>query len=171
MENSLWNPDAISVPHEWHEFGLSIIETGIGLLDAGREQDLSLCLHQGATKISALKQDIKAALFPKEQAVAVSLGPGVKPFVDQGSSQIENQAVATILKKLKACWELKDRTAPDLDEDVLETVVLSSRDGRPGMDFNDAAEQTRVLPQPENIPGRETGFEEMEKTMVMTPKK
>lgn len=171
MENSLWNPDAISVPHKWHKFGLSIIETGIDLLDTGKEKDLNLCLHQGATKISALKQNIKAALFPKEQAVAVSLAPGVKPFVYQGSSQVENQAVATILKKLKACWELKDRTAPDLDEDVLETVVLSSQDGKPGMDFNNAIEKTRILPQPENIPGRETGFEEMEKTMVMTPKK
>ena len=170
MENCLWNPDEISVPHKWHEFGLRIIETGIDLLDARKEQGLSLCLYQAATKISALKQDIKEALFPKEQAEAVSLKPGVKPFVDQGPSQVENQAVATILKKLKACWELKDMAAPDLDEDVLETVVLSSRDSKPSMDFNDAAEKTRILLQPENIPGRETGFEEMEKTMILSPK-
>ena len=176
MENIFWNPDSRAIPQKWHEFGLKTILTGIALFDAGKEQDLKNDLNKLLYKIENLKQDVKEELFSKRMdtvsaAQNVVAGPmDVRPKEDTGhvQSQIENQAVSLILKKLKTKWAAQNEKFSDFDDDVLETVVLSSPEMDNDTDFDDTVEKTMIIPGPEIEQSMESEFNDMEKTVIIS---
>ena len=173
MENIFWNPDERSVPHKWNGFWLKTIEIGLSLFDPEKGQDLKLYLNQLAGKIAPLKQAVKEDLFSKgrEDVMPGPLKASHRTVTGQSPSQLEKIAVSTILKKLKTQWESKSAVSSN-DDDVLETVVLSSPDKKPDMDFNDATDvKTMIIsPASEKEPSKKSGFDDMEKTIILTPK-
>ncbi|MCD4721635.1 MAG: hypothetical protein K8S13_17495 [Desulfobacula sp.] len=177
MENILWNHGSGSIPQKWHEFGLKIILTGLTFFNAGKEQGLKDDLNQLIDRIVNLKQKVKEELFskgmetvPAGQKVAVS-STEVKSKQDAGQVQLrlEKQAISLILKKLKTKWSAQDENSLDLDDDVLETVVLSSREMDYDMDFDDNIEKTMIIPGPETELSKESGFNDMEETIIISP--
>jgi hypothetical protein len=183
MENIFWNPDTGVIPQKWHKFGLKTILTGLALFDAQKEQDLKDGLNKLLYKVENLKQEVKDELFSKEMVtapadqIAAAGSIEVKPEEveskensGQVKSRLENQAISLILKQLKIKWAVQNEKSLDVDDDdVLETVVLSSTEMENDTDFDGVDEKTMIIPGPETEQIRESGFNDMEETVIISP--
>lgn len=178
LENIFWTPRGVSLPEKWKQFWVRTLLTGVVFLKEANTKDLKSGLNQLIGQIGSLKQEIKEQLF-SPHSMAAPRDPGkTVPFPGdkrepETKSQGETQAIALILKQLKTKWGDKRVSLEDVEEDILETIVLSSPgEIQTNMEFD---EKTMALPGPET--GPETGpeaeigggsdFDEMEKTMVL----
>lgn len=194
MENIFWNPGLQSVPQKWYEFWSKIILMGLGFFNTEKDKDLPDQLNELINEIAALKKAVKEDLFSKapdtvlETPNAPLAQREAEAEADSDAAeeqvQLERKAISKILKKLKTQWEVQDNTPQDLDvqentpqdfdDDVLETVVLSSDDETPdgGFDdagFDDAIEETVIIDRLENKIVEDHGFDDLEETVIMSP--
>ncbi len=182
MENIFWDPEMMEVPGEWYTFWKKILLTGLYLFDTGNEKSLQEDLNQLRIEIETLKQEIKQELFSKdvyaEPSVQTCFQTSEEKEPESDGSQMQpeaddNMAIALILKKLKVNWAAENEKAVVLDDDVLETVVLSSGSMvstvPDEVDTDDEIEKTMIIPGPEQTPVVETGFDDMEKTVIISP--
>ncbi len=189
MENIFWDPNNAPTPQQkWTTFWSRILKMGMGFLNEKTEQDLKGSLNKFLNQIQMLKKDVKAELFSKNPETNLPGDTSVATQSEQvdppptettDPSAIENQAITRILKQLKKQWEAQETPTPDLDDDVLETVVLSSDDSEPNMDFDDTLDETVILRVPEKGSAavletthdqiENTGFDDMEKTVILSP--
>jgi len=175
MENVFWNPDLREVPREWYKIWKKILLTGFGFFDTGKDQNLKYDLKKLIIRIEDMKQEIKKELFSKDMAGEPMVQPLVKSAKEKKSqvnrsetqSSAKNQAIFLILKKLKARLADQYEKVPAPDDDVLETVVLSSRET--GTSVDDALEKTMMMPGVEQEPVVQNTLDDMDKTVVISP--
>ncbi len=124
LENIFWKPRAVLAPEKWKQFWLRTLLTGVDFLKQGNTKDLKTGLNQLIGQIGNLKQEIKENLF-STSPVAAPLNPGkTVPSAEDTSepetkSQLEEQAIALILKQLKTKWIDKSVSLENVEEDIL----------------------------------------------------
>ncbi len=175
LENIFWTPRGVSLPEKWKQFWLRTLITGVSFLKNGNTKNLKSGLNQLIDQIETLKQEIKEQLFSTHPIAApqdhVKPVPSAEDRIEPETKyQLEKPAIALILKQLKSKWIAKSASFEDVEDDILETIVLSSPEEiQTDMEF---VEKTIPLPRVETIPETETGslsdFDEMEKTIILS---
>jgi hypothetical protein len=163
-ENIFWNPEKNTLPEQWKTLWLRTLAMGARFLQP-HSRDLKTEMNRLLEELEKLKQTVKTRLFDvREVQDAPQTAPGSGMTAPVGLSKIDvrNQAVRSLLLQIRDKWQTEkwaaektaDSPGPDRrDEDVLETIVLSS--------------SGRKTPESASDPGSD--FDEMEKTVVMTP--
>lgn len=166
MENIFWHPDnRPELPPAWQAYGLEIIKLGLTIND----------LDSFTAGVSNLKQAVKNNLFFTEmECQSPEKKPAQEKYVPPLTSspdltEHDRQAIFQILNALKQKWETQQRRPQDEDDDVLETVVLTSPKKAP--EGPPALEETIVLqPRKEKAEKPEEADETvdtLEKTIIM----
>ncbi len=163
-DNIFWTPEKEKVPDQWQSLWLRTMAMGARFLQP-HSRDLKTEMNRLLEELEKLKQTVKIRLFAvREVQDAPQMVPEPGTTAPVGLSEIDarNQAVRSLLLRIRDKWQTEkgpaEKTAespgPDRrQEDVLETIVLSS--------------SGRKTPESVSDPGSD--FDEMEKTVVMTP--
>jgi hypothetical protein len=192
VENIFWHPENGTVSEQWHPLWLKTLAAGIRFFQP-HSQDLKTEVDTLLQDLDGLKQKVKISLFATRSAADEPLAAPKAQLTDHEvppGTQARKQAVRSLLLQLKDKWqaeEMKGDSDPGgQEEDVLETIVLSSPDKNvpesapdPGADFEDL-EKTVVL-TPDHMTGSDGGAEQndrffgenddLDKTVVISPKK
>ncbi|MCG8551655.1 MAG: hypothetical protein MI799_14740 [Desulfobacterales bacterium] len=205
-ENIFWTPAPAAIDPSWHDLWIQTINFAGSLIKEKERLDfpdfITYCLRQ----VNEISNAAKSELFNKDirikqdavMPVAGTAGPN-KPETISPATMEElhkdartNQAINTILKQLKAKWEKEASPAPHPDEDVMETLVLSSdqEEIKSSPDFPakknkwaedksmapspmadqhdfDQMQKTIIIDRPDNIDPSPSDFEDDQKTIVM----
>lgn len=156
LENIFWHPRAVSAPEEWHRFWLKTLFTGAVFLQDQHSWNLKTGIDALLQQIFDLKTLVKTQLFDtREIDVPLTVPESrAKKHEAPPRPRMYKQAVRSFLLQLKDKWEAQETAGGEmLEEDVLETIVLSSS----------------VKTIPGSDAGPEDGFDTLEKTVVMTP--
>ncbi len=152
MENIFWHPDnRPKLPPAWQAYGLEIIKLGLAIND----------LDSFTAGVSNLKQAVKNNLFFTAMECRSPESPEL--------TEHDRQAIFQILNALKQKWETQQRRPQDQDDDVLETVVLTSPEKTP--EEPPALEETIVLEpgkeKTEKAKETDETIDTLEKTIIM----
>ena len=167
-ENIFRHPGPVSMADSWHELWIRTIQFAGSLIKEKEILDfpgfISACIRQ----INDIQKAVKSELFSKD--LQITTDP-VVPVVDANQQPPQtatdtaqkdgrtNQAIAAILKRLKSKWENQVAPEPDEDEDIMETVVLSSSHG---------IKQPSDVPPPKRMDTADQNeFEQMQETVVL----
>jgi len=180
LENIFWNPRTVSAPPKWYRFWLKTLLSGAAFLKESNTQDLKEGLTQLLGEIGPLKQEVKEELFstqitamPKDHIISAPL-EGTQTILEKSAAeadvQLEERTIASILKQLKSSWINENPSSPvDLEDDVFETIVLSSpEETKPNTEFDDHNEKTMIISAPETKPDPVSDFDEMDETVVLS---
>jgi len=162
-ENIFWNPAHGPVLERWQRLWIETLSVGTRFLQP-HSRDLKTEVNILLEKMDGLKRRVKTRLFAVRQIEDTRLTvPESGPTEQSAPSEIQarKQAVRSLLLRLRDKWQADkpvEETAKDSgpavrEEDVLETIVLSS--------------SGRITP--ERVSDPVSDFEEMEKTVVITP--
>jgi hypothetical protein len=156
MENIFWHPAPVTISEEWQQLWLETMQTGAGFLHP-HTQDLKTEVDFLLDAVDGLKQRVKARLFATQTRDLPLPIPEPDPKKQENASDIEARmkAVRRLLVKIKNEWPAQETREPVSDvqeEDVLETIVLSSNDKR--------------VPKSQPIPTQD--LEDLDETVVLT---
>ncbi len=192
VENVFWHPENGTVSEQWHPLWLKTLAAGARFFQP-HSQDLKTEVDTLLQDLDGLKQKVKISLFSARSAgdePLADLKPQLTVHGVPPGTQARKQAVRSLLLKLKDKWEAEEiKAGPDpkiREEDVLETIVLSSSEKNrpesepdPGADFEDL--EKTVIMTPDHMTGSDRGAEQndrffgenddLEKTVVISPKK
>lgn len=164
VENIFWIPEKDRVPDQWQPLWLQTLAMGARFLQP-HSRELKTEMNRLLEELEELTQTVKTRLFAVrdvQEAPRTVPGPGATSSVDLSEIDARNQGIRSLLQQIRDKWQAEKEPAekradsPDPDrrqEDVFETIVLSSS-GRK---------------TPENVSEPGSDFDEMEKTVVMTP--
>jgi hypothetical protein len=181
-ENIFWHPAPVSMAKTWHDLWIQTILFAGSLIKKKESLDFSGFITPCIRQVDDIQKAVKSELFSKnlqtkQGTVMPAAGaneqdaprpPQTTAETTQDNTQT-NQAIAAILKRLKAKWGNEAPPEPDQDEDVMETVVLSSSivikqpSDIPPQKITDTAE-TPIDPSPAD----QNEFEQMQETMVLS---
>ena len=186
-ENIFWEPAPVSMAESWHDLWIRTIHFAGSLIKEKEILDFPAFIKNCIRQIDEVSDTVKSELFSKDlrikkepavplagatgQDEAKTIPPATTDIVQKDAAA--NQAIAGILKQLKSKWgngTLPGPSRDEEDEDVMETVVLSSTEGiKPPADFpakrNKHAATVPVTPTPPMADQNE--FEQMQETMVL----
>lgn len=200
VENIFWKPCGFCVPEKWKGLWLKTLSTGIELFQDNRK--LIACIPQLLKQIKNLKHEIKEELFSSRTSNTITgILEQKSSKSDQSDSRthqnrdlvstVDKQAIAQILSSLKDKWS-GPRPSDGNDDDVLETIVLSSYNDLPDQDLPadeitsqeiytdggsiesnplsefDELEKTILIQNSTQEPGSPGDFEDMEKTRIIS---
>lgn len=168
-ENIFWNPEKDRVPEEWQPLWLKTLEVGARFLEP-HSRDLKTEVTALLEEMDGLKQRVKTRLFAVREFEDTRMTAPEPVSTGQGGlseSQARKRAVRSLLLELKDKWQAEggtEKTTEDpgpavREEDVLETIVLSSSGSIPQESVSD--------PESASDPGAD--FDTLEKTVVITP--
>lgn len=186
-ENIFWEPESVSMAESWHDLWLQTIHFTGSLIKEKEILNFPAFIKNCIRQVNEISDAVKSELFSKDirikresaMPVAGSAGqdePKAIPPATTDAGQkdaLANKAIATILKQLKSKWEngaLPEPSQDEQDEDVMETVVLSSTEGiKLPADIpekrNKRTADVPVGPAPPMADQNE--FEQMQETMVL----
>ena len=160
VENIFWAPEDGTVLEQWQTLWLDTLSAGTRFLQP-HSRDLKNEIDILLAEMDGLKQQVKIQLFAarsKEGEPQAVLEPRVTEPDILSETRVHKQAVRSLLFQLRDKWQAEEgmgNSEPDVrerEEDVLETIVLSSSD--------------RTAPEHGPDPGAD--FEDLEKTVVLT---
>jgi|GEM_PF-2351541 len=185
-ENIFWEPAPVSMPESWHELWIQTIHFAGSLIKEKEILNSTALIKNSIRQVNEISDAVKSELFSrnlqieKKTAMPVTGAAGqdepkTSPLTSTDAVQkdtLANQAIATILKQLKSKWKngaLLEPSQDEQDEDVMETVVLSSTEGIKPTNIpvkkNKRNADVPVDPAPHMADQSE--FEQMQKTMVL----
>jgi hypothetical protein len=170
-ENIFWNPAPVSLAESWHGLWMRTIQFAGSLIKEKEILDFPAFINTCIRQVDDIQKAVKSELFSKNlqiktDPVVPAAGanrqeaPREMPPTETAQKDAPtNQAIADILKRLKSKWESQAPAEPDLDEDVMETVVLSSSEG---------IKQSYDVPTQKIMDTTDQNdFEQMQKTVVL----
>ncbi|WP_027362656.1 hypothetical protein [Desulfospira joergensenii] len=197
-ENIFWEPRPQAIPGEWEPFWFKTLFTGLSLLKQEPGRDLKSCLAGLLADMKSLKQEIQTELFSTRPPAPAAPLWEARPMEENNAAEQkkapeeslpEKEAIAGMLKSLRTRWaQASPAPLADMEEDVLETIVLSSPDEAPEPPEENRQEPAEKPPEPDDFfeetvvlqgpvpPDSDDGagddthdFEEMEETVVLSP--
>ncbi len=180
-ENIFWAPEPVPMAETWSDFWFQSLDFMRSVLTQTDTSDFGPFLDQCLAHARDMLQKTKSDLFSKGGRTDLRDAEPVEPVVpaqrlpenppeNQAASDKSRQAVAGILKDLRSRWAEESAVQEPLEEDVVETIVLSSsEDIKPAADFHEAPSQ-EVSPLTEDPvpevrdPEPASDFEQMEDT-------
>ena len=183
-ENIFWEPAPVAMAESWHDLWIQTIHFAGSLIKEKESLDFSAFIKHCIQQVNEISNTVKSELFSKdlrikqEPVMPVAGAPGQKepetipPVTPEALHEATqaNQAITTILKQLKIKWGKKASPEPSQDEDVMETLVLSStQEGiKPSTDLiekkNKCEEDKSITPTPM---ADQHEFEQTQKTIVI----
>ncbi len=178
-ENIFWDPEPVPMAETWSDAWFQTIDFIISLMTKTDSSDFGPFLDQCLAHARDMLQKTRSDLFSKGGRTDLRDAEPVEPVVpaqglpenppeNQAASDESRQAVAGILKDLRSRWAAESTAQEPLEEDVVETIVLSSsEDIKPAADLHPSQ---GISPLPEdpvpeiNDPEPASDFEQMEDT-------
>jgi hypothetical protein len=183
-ENIFWKPEPVSIPASWHDLWIQTIDFAGFLVRKKESLDFPFFIKNCIRQVNEIQEAAKSKLFSKD--IRINQAPAM-PVAEAGrQNEIEttspgitdklhgdepaDRAIAAILKQIKSKWERGALPEPSQDEDVMETIVLSStQDIKPPTDLpvkedRDAVNRP-VSPAPPMADQHE--FDQMQETTVI----
>lgn len=177
-ENIFWHPGPVSMADSWHELWIRTVQFAGSLIKEKEILDFPGFINTCIRQVDDIQKAVKSELFSKNLQIktdpvvpVTGANEQVTPQTTTDTAQEDsqrNQAIADILKRLKSKWENQTAPEPGQDEDVMETVVLSS-----SLDIkhpSDAPPQKRSDTPGDPVSPESTDqneFEQMQETMVL----
>jgi hypothetical protein len=183
MDNIFWDSDCLEQPQEHQRFWADAIRLGLGFRTVPGNTSLGRATTLLAKQIKDLEQGIREALFSSPQSRPMP------PPKERATPEIsKNPALARMLTTILHRWQTKTTEPIEEmeDDDILETVVLSSPKEEQGLDKTivippgsrpcqeEELEETMIIPAlhgPGPTLPYEKGFDDMEETVILTPGK
>ena len=205
-ENIFWEPTPVAMAESWLDLWIQTINFAGSLIKEKEILDFPSFIKNCTQQVNEISDALKSELFSKdirinmEPAMPVAGAAGhakpktIPPATNDALQEdvSANQAIANILKQLKLKWESGTLPEPSQDEDVMETVMLSSTEegielpadlpakknkcalnepvSPPPMTDQHELEQmqeTMVPNRHDNIHSAPSDFEDIQKTIVM----
>lgn len=182
-ENIFWEPAPVSMAPSWHDLWIQTVNFAGFLIKAKEILDFPSFIKNCIRRVNEISDAVKSELFNKDirinmepaMPVAGAAGhdkPKKIPPVTIDALQKDaaaNQAIAGILKQLKSKWESGALPEPSQDEDVMESVVLSSTEGIKRSTYfpakkNKCVEDESITPPPM---ADQHEFEQMQETLIL----
>jgi len=182
-ENIFWAPAPVAMAESWHDLWIQTIHFAGSLIKEKEILDFPAFIKHCIRQVNEISNTVKSELFSKDlrmkqKAVmpieGVSRQDNQEPIPPANTEALHedtltDQAIATILRQIKAKWEKETSPEPSQEEDVMETLVLSSTDEgiKPSTYFpekkNKYAEKESITPPPM---ADQHEFEQMQETIV-----
>nr|WP_319490570.1 hypothetical protein [uncultured Desulfobacter sp.] len=168
-ENIFWHPAPVSMADEWHGLWIRTIQFAGSLIKKKESLDFPGFIRTCIRQVNDIQKTVKSELFSKD--LQIKTGPGLpgaganeQPPAQTATDTAQedgqnNQAIAAILKRLKSKWENQAPPEPDEDEDIMETVVLSSSTG--------IKQPSDILPTKRMDTADQNEFEQRQETVVL----
>jgi hypothetical protein len=185
MDDIFWEPDCLELPQEHQRFWADAIRLGLKIRTIPKNSSLDRETALLASQIKTLEQGVREALFASPQS-----RPMPPPEKSASPETNKNPALARMLTTILQRWQTETTEPMEEmeemeemeDDDILETVVLSSPKEEQGLDKTvvippgsrpcqeEELEETMIRPSlhgPGSPRPDEKGFDDMEETMII----
>ncbi|WP_020589103.1 hypothetical protein [Desulfobacter curvatus] len=183
-ENIFWEPAPADMAESWHDLWIQTIHFAGSLIKEKEILDFPAFIKHCIRQVNEILTAVKSELFSKDFQIKQKPVMPVAGAAEQDEPETipsastedlhedtqANQAITTILKQLKTKWEKEASPEPSQEEDVMETLVLSSTEEgiKPSTDFsakkNKCTEDKSITPSPM---ADQHEFEQMQKTIIL----